>query len=104
MSHHLNVCDDPVQETRPSECGLLWQVIWAHVHALLATGLKPQDLGVITPYNAQVTRLRGLRPTSLASLEVSTVDGFQGEPPFHMLANDVSGCLFHPHFLSPLCW
>ncbi|KAK9868471.1 hypothetical protein WJX84_007692 [Apatococcus fuscideae] len=54
------------------------QVVWAHVHGLLEAGLKPQDIGIITPYNAQVCQLRGLRPASLAALEVSTVDGFQG--------------------------
>ena len=54
------------------------QVVWAHAQELLEAGLKPQDIGIITPYNAQVTRLRGLRPAHLAALEVSTVDGFQG--------------------------
>lgn len=54
------------------------QVVWAHANTLLEAGLKPHDVGIITPYNAQVTRLRGLRPAHLASLEVSTVDGFQG--------------------------
>ncbi|KAK9825119.1 hypothetical protein WJX74_010900 [Apatococcus lobatus] len=54
------------------------EVTWAHAHTLLEAGLKPQDIGIITPYNAQVARLRGLRPSQLAALEVSTVDGFQG--------------------------
>ncbi|KAL6785032.1 hypothetical protein ACKKBG_A02145 [Auxenochlorella protothecoides x Auxenochlorella symbiontica] len=51
----------------------------AHVARLLAAGVRPEDVGVITPYAAQVARLRELRPPELAArLEISTVDGFQG--------------------------
>eukprot|EP00878_Enallax_costatus_P023460 GHUV01024954.1.p1 GENE.GHUV01024954.1~~GHUV01024954.1.p1 ORF type:complete len:171 (+),score=59.39 GHUV01024954.1:842-1354(+) len=51
----------------------------AHMQRLLAAGLSPADIGIITPYSAQVALLRELRPEKLAgSLEVATVDGFQG--------------------------
>ena len=54
-------------------------VVMAHVARLIAAGVRPQDIGVITPYSAQVGRLRELRPEALAAtLEISTVDGFQG--------------------------
>lgn len=35
------------------------------------------DIGVITPYSAQVGLLRDLRGDDYAGLEISTVDGFQ---------------------------
>ncbi|KAF6264977.1 P-loop containing nucleoside triphosphate hydrolase protein [Scenedesmus sp. NREL 46B-D3] len=55
------------------------QAALAHVQRLLVAGLAPADIGIITPYSAQVALLRELRPEKLAgSLEISTVDGFQG--------------------------
>lgn len=50
-----------------------------HVHALTAAGVKPHDIGIITPYNAQVALLREQRTGELAGLEISSVDGFQGK-------------------------
>lgn len=56
------------------------RVAMSHVGRLVSAGLRPADIGVITPYAAQVGRLRELRNESkgLAALEISTVDGFQG--------------------------
>jgi ATP-dependent RNA/DNA helicase IGHMBP2 len=49
------------------------------VRRLLARGLPPRDIAVITPYEAQARRLReGLRDARAAGLEVGTVDAFQG--------------------------
>lgn len=63
-------------------------VAMAHVRRLLATGIKPSEIGVITPYAAQVGLLRELRSEGLGAgagagagaqlVEISTVDGFQG--------------------------
>lgn len=54
-------------------------VAMAHVRRLLAAGVAPGDIGVITPYAAQVGLLRELRPEGAGALvEISTVDGFQG--------------------------
>ncbi|KAK9834338.1 hypothetical protein WJX81_008466 [Elliptochloris bilobata] len=50
----------------------------AHVRRLLAAGVRPADIGVITPYNAQVALLREMRGEALAAVEISSVDGFQG--------------------------
>ena len=63
----------------------------AHVQRLLRAGAKGIDVGVVAPYSAQVALLRELRaelaqkakpadPDSaeISSVEISTVDGFQG--------------------------
>ena len=62
------------------------RLVGEHVRALLAAGVRPAEIGVITPYNAQVQKLREeLLPEREAAvaaggglLEVGTVDGFQG--------------------------
>lgn len=46
------------------------------VAALLAAGLSPSDIAVISPYAAQVRLLRESMPD--VAVEVDTVDGFQG--------------------------
>jgi RecA/RadA recombinase len=47
------------------------------VERILALGLAPSDVAVISPYDAQVQRLRQLLAAHLdAGLEVDTVDGF----------------------------
>jgi len=54
-------------------------IVMAYVEKLTAAGMRPADIGVITPYAAQVTLLRSMRSTDIGSkLEISTVDGFQG--------------------------
>jgi hypothetical protein len=35
-------------------CVCVSQAVMAHVHRLLRHGVAPQDIGIITPYNAQV--------------------------------------------------
>lgn len=58
-------------------------VVMALVRRLLREGVRATDIGVITPYRGQVSRLRELRaaddaPAGSADVEISTVDGFQG--------------------------
>lgn len=49
------------------------------VRRLLARGLSARDIGVITPYDAQVRVLRQLlRDVRKAGLDIASVDGFQG--------------------------
>jgi len=49
------------------------------VRRLLARGLSAQDIGVISPYDAQVRVLRELLSDACdAGLEIASVDGFQG--------------------------
>ena len=52
------------------------QLVLEQVEALCAAGVSPADIAVIAPYAAQVRWLR--QHTELASLEIDTVDGFQG--------------------------
>ena len=53
-------------------------MVLAHLARLLDAGVRPVDVGVITPYNGQVALLRELRPASLTAVEIDSVDGFQG--------------------------
>lgn len=51
----------------------------AEVERILALGVAPADVAVISPYDAQVALLRGLLEGPLEQgLEIDTVDGFQG--------------------------
>ena len=51
----------------------------AEVERILALGVAPADIAVISPYDGQVQRLRQLLAGRLdQGLEVDTVDGFQG--------------------------
>ena len=53
-----------------------------HVRRLLAAGVSPSDIAVITPYNAQLSLLSSLlhhhNQESFAGIELGSVDGFQG--------------------------
>ncbi len=54
-------------------------VVAALVHAFVAVGIAPSDIGVIAPYAGQVAVLLGLLSDVVeAGLEVDSVDGFQG--------------------------
>jgi len=59
---------------------------------VLARGLPATDVGVITPYDAQVRVLRDLlRDACAAGLEVSSVDGFQGREKEAIIVDLVRG-------------
>ena len=49
-----------------------------HVVSLIESGVPPEDIGIITPYSAQVATLKGLIREMYPNVEISTVDGFQG--------------------------
>lgn len=61
------------------------QAVMAHVETLIEAGLPAEAIGVITPYNGQVAALRELRTDQLSGVEISSVDGFQGQPPAALL-------------------
>lgn len=52
----------------------------AHAKRLVESGVRASDIGIITPYSAQVVLLRMLKTKAekLKDVEISTVDGFQG--------------------------
>ncbi|KAK9813817.1 hypothetical protein WJX73_000065 [Symbiochloris irregularis] len=54
------------------------QAALAHAARLVALGVPAADIGIITPYSAQVSLLRERCPDGLKGLEIATVDGFQG--------------------------
>ncbi|KAF0292152.1 DNA-binding protein SMUBP-2 [Amphibalanus amphitrite] len=55
------------------------EIVAAHVNALVWAGVSQDQIGVITPYRAQSTRVRGeLLWDGLNKVDVQTVDGFQG--------------------------
>ncbi|GMG40572.1 unnamed protein product [Ambrosiozyma monospora] len=69
-------------------------LVLKHVKSLIHSGVKQQDVGIISPYNAQVTKLKKLIRNGILNdeedgddssaaevfpdIEISTVDGFQG--------------------------
>ncbi|KAL2199992.1 P-loop containing nucleoside triphosphate hydrolase protein [Corynascus similis CBS 632.67] len=48
-----------------------------HVRGLVDAGVKPEDIAVVTPYNAQLAILAPLKDT-FPGIELGSVDGFQG--------------------------
>ncbi|GAV57283.1 AAA_11 domain-containing protein/AAA_12 domain-containing protein [Cephalotus follicularis] len=56
------------------------EVAVAHAKRLVLSGVKASDIGIITPYAAQVVQLKILKNNEhkLKDMEISTVDGFQG--------------------------
>eukprot|EP00039_Didymoeca_costata_P013220 m.197287 g.197287 ORF g.197287 m.197287 type:complete len:876 (+) comp15710_c1_seq8:309-2936(+) len=57
------------------------EVVVARVLSALQHGMKPQDIGIISPYSAQVNLMKDMlmsRYSDARPVEVSSVDGFQG--------------------------
>ncbi|EFR01924.1 DNA-binding protein SMUBP-2 [Nannizzia gypsea CBS 118893] len=54
------------------------EVVARHVENLVSAGVRPEDIAVITPYNAQVALLSQLLKQKFPTLELGSVDGFQG--------------------------
>ncbi|GLI64102.1 hypothetical protein VaNZ11_007275 [Volvox africanus] len=72
---------DEQQEAEGSSYANLGEAkaVMIHVRHLVNRGIAAQNIGVITPYNAQVALLKELRQRhDLSALEISSVDGFQG--------------------------
>ncbi|KAJ2400383.1 hypothetical protein GGI23_002066 [Coemansia sp. RSA 2559] len=49
-----------------------------HVDDLIAAGVLPEEIAVISPYNAQVRLLKSLIREKHPAVEIGSVDGFQG--------------------------
>ncbi|KAJ2965787.1 hypothetical protein NUW58_g10821 [Xylaria curta] len=48
-----------------------------HVGRLVSAGVKPEDIAVVTPYNAQLGLLAPLKD-AFPGIELGSIDGFQG--------------------------
>eukprot|EP00002_Diphylleia_rotans_P020124 TRINITY_DN3900_c0_g1_i1.p1 TRINITY_DN3900_c0_g1~~TRINITY_DN3900_c0_g1_i1.p1 ORF type:complete len:1003 (+),score=233.75 TRINITY_DN3900_c0_g1_i1:48-3056(+) len=53
-------------------------VVSKYIECLILSGLPAKDIAVITPYNAQVEKLREVIREKYPAIEIDTVDGFQG--------------------------
>ena len=53
-------------------------VVSAHIARLIEAGVPERDIAVISPYRAQVKRLRAALDETAPEVEIGTVDGFQG--------------------------
>ncbi|KAF5604102.1 HCS1-DNA helicase A [Fusarium subglutinans] len=52
-------------------------LVQQHVRQLVGAGVRPEDIAVVTPYNAQLAILAPLKD-KFPGLELGSVDGFQG--------------------------
>ena len=69
------VGEDDISKSNTGEADIVAQ----YIADLVAAGVSPEDIGVITPYNLQVELLRSvLTPVYGQALEIKSVDGFQG--------------------------
>ncbi|XP_043202420.1 DNA-binding protein SMUBP-2-like isoform X2 [Amphibalanus amphitrite] len=53
-------------------------IVLSHARSLVEAGLAPDQIGIITPYNLQVGLIRDRLRTAGLTVEVNSVDGFQG--------------------------
>lgn len=53
-------------------------VVQKHVVSLVEAGIMPDDIAVITPYNAQLAILASVLKDTYPGIELGSVDGFQG--------------------------
>ena len=67
-----NIGDDDISKANDGEAA----IVVSHVKALVAAGVATNMIGVITPYNLQVERLRHLL-SDFPAIEIKSVDGFQ---------------------------
>ena len=53
-------------------------LVRSHVQRLVDAGVKPEDIAVVTPYNAQLALLSHDMKERFPGIELGSVDGFQG--------------------------
>ncbi|CEI88707.1 hypothetical protein RMCBS344292_03086 [Rhizopus microsporus] len=75
LSHEIT---DDAQEEQSKANELEVQLVVQHVKALLEEGLQEDQIGIITPYAFQVSKLRREIREHWPGIEIGTVDGFQG--------------------------
>lgn len=75
LSHEVT---DDAQEEQSKANELEVELAVRHIKTLLNDGLQQDQIGVITPYAFQVSKLRREIRENWPGIEVGTVDGFQG--------------------------
>lgn len=71
--------DDALGDTGSKYNEMESLIVMKHLRSLLESGVKHEDIGIISPYNAQVSLIKQkLFLEQIEGIEVSTVDGFQG--------------------------
>lgn len=72
--------DDSIGDTGSKYNEMEAMVLSKHLQSLLDSGVKPEHIGLISPYNAQVSLLKRkvVKEFGIEGIEISTVDGFQG--------------------------
>jgi DNA polymerase alpha-associated DNA helicase A len=71
--------DDALGDTGSKYNEMESLIVMKHLRSLLESGVKHEDIGIISPYNAQVSLIKQkLYQELIENVEVSTVDGFQG--------------------------
>lgn len=53
-------------------------IVRNYTFSLIAQGVEPDSIGIIAPYNAQISLLSKLVHEKYENVEIATVDGFQG--------------------------
>ncbi|CDK25046.1 unnamed protein product [Kuraishia capsulata CBS 1993] len=66
--------EDEYSKFNENECTLVLN----HVESLIKSGVQESAIGIIAPYSAQISKLKGILLDDYPGLEISTVDGFQG--------------------------
>ncbi|KAL7310816.1 hypothetical protein PS15m_010261 [Mucor circinelloides] len=69
---------DDAQEEQSKANELEVELVLVHIRALIDDGLEEDQIGVITPYAAQVSKLKRDIREHWPGIEIGTVDGFQG--------------------------
>ncbi|KAI7899401.1 P-loop containing nucleoside triphosphate hydrolase protein [Cokeromyces recurvatus] len=69
---------DDTQEEQSKANELEVELAVSHIRALLDDGLEEDQIGVITPYALQVSKLKRDIRENWPGIEIGTVDGFQG--------------------------
>lgn len=54
------------------------ELIVQEVLALVRSGIAPSDIGILSPYSAQVTLLSALLHPQYPTLDINSIDSFQG--------------------------
>ncbi|MEM3986457.1 MAG: AAA domain-containing protein [Candidatus Methanomethylicia archaeon] len=73
---HVNGIDEVVGKSRRNEKEV--EVICEIIRELINCGIKPSEIGVISPFIAQTKQIIEKLPKTKEKIEVNTVDAFQG--------------------------